>query len=61
VAQNHAGKVPVVIWFAWSDNMNNAGIVRGDGRVKSKIFDAFVDVRDRKLDGLARESKDTRP
>lgn len=61
VAQKHATQVPVVIWFAWSDNMNNAGIVRGDGQVKSKIFDAFVDVRDRKLDGLAREVKDVRP
>ena len=40
--------------------MNNAGIIRGDGRVKSKIFDAFVDVRDRKLDGLAREVDDVR-
>ena len=53
VAQEHSEQVPAVIWFAWSDNMNNAGIVRSDGTAKSKIFDAFVDVRDRKLDGLA--------
>ena len=53
VAQQHADQVPVVIWFSWSDNMENAGIVRGDGTVKPKIFEAFIAIRDRKVDGLA--------
>ncbi len=53
VAQKHADQVEAVIWFAWSDNMHNAGIVRADGTAKSDILDAFVDVRDRKLAGLA--------
>ncbi len=53
VANNHSDQVEAVIWFAWSDNMQNAGIVRADGTAKSEILDAFIAVRDRKLEGLA--------
>lgn len=53
VANKHSDQVEAVIWFAWSDNMQNAGIVRADGTAKSEILDAFIAVRDRKLDGLA--------
>lgn len=41
--------VPVLIWFAWSDHMRNAGIVKRDGSVKEQVFDAFRQVRDRTL------------
>ena len=53
IAQKHADHVPVVIWFAWSDNMHNAGIVRADGTAKKEILDAFIAVRDKKMEGLA--------
>lgn len=38
--------VPVVVWFAWSDFMRNAGVVTRDGRKKSAVYSAFQDVRD---------------
>ena len=53
VAREHARQVPVVIWFAWSDHMHNAGIVRGDGQVKANVWEAFLAVRDRALPELA--------
>lgn len=53
ISQKHTDQVPVVIWFAWSDNMHNAGIVRADGTAKKDILDAFIAVRDKKLEGLA--------
>jgi hypothetical protein len=49
VARTHLQQVPVIIWFAWSDNMENAGIVTKDGAGKAHIFDAFTAVRDRQL------------
>jgi hypothetical protein len=42
---NYAREVPVVIWFAWSDLMLNAGIVDANGNPKEFIYDAFADVR----------------
>ncbi|HSH03621.1 MAG TPA: NBR1-Ig-like domain-containing protein [Anaerolineae bacterium] len=47
-----ADKVPVVIWFAWSDWMRNAGVVTHTGANKNLVFNAFKSVRDRTLDGL---------
>ncbi|MEM7332804.1 MAG: cellulase family glycosylhydrolase, partial [Chloroflexota bacterium] len=38
--------VPVLVWFAWSDFMRNAGVVTKDGRRKSAVYAAFQDVRD---------------
>lgn len=52
IAEDHAAQVPVVIWFAWSDNMENAGIVKSDGTPKEGLFDSFTAVRDRTLPGL---------
>ena len=49
VANQHANQVPVIIWFAWSDNMENAGIVTANGQPKAHIFDAFAAVRDRQI------------
>lgn len=49
VAQKYAKQVPVIIWFAWSDNMENAGIVTSSGQKKPHIFDAFTAVRDRQI------------
>lgn len=49
VATRYPDLVPVLVWFAWSDNMQNAGIVRGDGAPKAPIFDAFRQVRERTL------------
>lgn len=45
----HLQEVPVLIWFAWSDFMRNAGIVTKDGRRKSAVYAAFQDVRERAL------------
>lgn len=41
VADRFADKVPVLIWFAWTDRMENAGILTADGREKPGIFEAF--------------------
>jgi uncharacterized protein YgiM (DUF1202 family) len=49
VASNHVLQVPVIIWFAWSDNMENAGVVTSNGSRKAHIFDAFTAVRDRQI------------
>lgn len=49
VGEKYADLVPVVIWFAWSDSMDEAGIVRKDGTPKEPIFEAFRQVRDRKV------------
>lgn len=49
VASNHLAQVPVIIWFAWSDNMENAGVVTANGSRKAHIFDTFTAVRDRQI------------
>lgn len=41
VAENHGDHVPVLIWFAWSDLMRNAGITTVDGSLKPHIGQAF--------------------
>ncbi len=41
LADNHAQHVPVLIWFAWSDLMRNAGITTIDRQLKPHIGDAF--------------------
>ncbi|MEP7284563.1 MAG: hypothetical protein ABI947_02190 [Chloroflexota bacterium] len=33
--------VPVVIWFAWADSMDNAGIVKDNQNPKGVLFDTF--------------------
>jgi hypothetical protein len=47
VAAQHVSGVPVLIWFAWSDWMRNAGIVQRDGSRKQHVFDAFKKIRER--------------
>ena len=49
IADSYADLVPVVIWFAWSDNMHNAGILKGNGEQKEHLFEAFRRVRDREI------------
>ncbi len=44
VAENHADLVPVLIWFAWSDLMRNAGITTISGEFKAHIGDAFKEM-----------------
>lgn len=41
LSANHTQYVPVLIWFAWSDLMRNAGITTVDGQLKPYIGDAF--------------------
>jgi hypothetical protein len=41
--------VKVLIWFAWSDWMRNAGVVKTDGSRKPKVYPAFRSVRNREL------------
>lgn len=45
IGTEYAREVPVVIWFAWSDQMQNAGIVDDHGEPKEYIYDAFLDVQ----------------
>lgn len=49
IAARYTNLVPVVIWFAWSDLMRNAGIVDGSGRRKSSVYAAFENIRSRKF------------
>ncbi|MAU00079.1 MAG: hypothetical protein CL608_23305 [Anaerolineaceae bacterium] len=49
VNAEHAAQVPVLIWFAWSDNMRNAGMVKSDGTPKPHLFEAFQQIRDRTI------------
>jgi hypothetical protein len=36
--------IPVVIWFAWTDEMRNAGLVDATGKPKTPIYNAFFTV-----------------
>ncbi|MEZ4518325.1 MAG: cellulase family glycosylhydrolase [Chloroflexota bacterium] len=47
--ERHTARVPVVFWFAWSDWMRNAGIVRRDGAHKEHLYSAFRNIRNREL------------
>lgn len=49
VAKRYADLVPVVIWFAWTDWMRNAGILDRNGNRKSHVYPAFRAVRNREL------------
>jgi hypothetical protein len=44
--RRYADRVPVMIWFAWSDLMENAGIVQSDGTAKPPVYHAFTAIRD---------------
>ena len=46
-AADHAGWVEAIIWYAWSDTMENAGIVDRHGQPKAALLEAFQGVRDR--------------
>jgi hypothetical protein len=41
LATNHRDHVPVLIWFAWTDGMRNAGINTVDNKLKAHIGDAY--------------------
>ena len=41
IATNHADHVPVLIWFAWSDKSEYAGMITHDGQMKPHIADAY--------------------
>jgi hypothetical protein len=41
VMARFAGSIPIVIWFAWSDGMRNAGIVDGNNQPKDRIYAKF--------------------
>jgi hypothetical protein len=49
MGEKYADLVPVLIWFAWSDHMHNAGIVKRNGEQKEHIFEAFQRVRTREV------------
>lgn len=44
IADNHRDHVPVLIWFAWSDRMRNAGITEENGSLKAHIGAAFQEM-----------------
>jgi hypothetical protein len=49
VGERYADMVPVLIWFAWSDWMRNAGIVDKNGNRKDHLYAAYRKVRNREL------------
>jgi hypothetical protein len=49
VGERSTDLVETLIWFAWSDWMRNAGVVKKDGRRKDGVYPAFRSVRNREL------------
>ncbi len=49
IADRYADLVPVVIWFAWTDWMRNAGVLDKNGNRKPHVYPAFRAVRNREL------------
>lgn len=47
VAKVHTDLIETLIWFAWSDEMRNAGVVDRQGQRKEHVFKVFESVRDR--------------
>jgi hypothetical protein len=47
VTDRYAATVPVLIWFAWTDLMRNAGILTADNQPKPHVFDAFLSMKER--------------
>jgi hypothetical protein len=41
VSARFSNSIPVVVWFAWSDGMRNAGIVDGANQPKPPVYDKF--------------------
>lgn len=39
--QDFGARIPVLIWFAWSDEMRNAGLVDLKGQPKQPIYDTY--------------------
>jgi hypothetical protein len=44
VSGRFAISIPVVIWFAWSDGMRNAGIVDNNNQPKQPLYDRFFQI-----------------
>jgi len=44
LSSNHTQHVPVLIWFAWTDLMRNAGIKTVDGKLKPHIGNAYQEM-----------------
>ncbi len=42
IQREFAHLVPVLVWFAWSDSMDRAGIVNDGQQPKGPIFDTFI-------------------
>ena len=55
VANNLVEQVPVLIWFAWSDMMRNAGIIKTDGTLKAHIGETFYEMMALTEDGGVKE------
>lgn len=45
VTTEYDNYVQGLIWFAWTDRMENAGILTADGAEKEHIFDAFLEMK----------------
>ena len=41
IATNYAKQVPVLIWFAWSDKSEYAGMITRDGKLKPHLADSY--------------------
>ncbi len=44
VTNRYANNVDLVVWFAWSDGMHNAGIVDTNNRPKTSIYNKFFEI-----------------
>jgi hypothetical protein len=50
VTNNYADYVPVLVWFAWTDAMENAGVLKWAGKIgdeKEHIYDSFLAMKQR--------------
>ncbi len=49
VNERHTDEIPVVVWYAWSDLMNQAGVVDVGGRPKGRLYDTFRKIRNKEV------------
>lgn len=52
VAGRYTDRVPVLIWFAWTDLMRNSGILTADNQPKPHVFDTYLNLKARGRRGL---------
>ncbi|MDJ0754334.1 MAG: NBR1-Ig-like domain-containing protein [Ardenticatenaceae bacterium] len=61
INNRHVQQMPVVIWYAWSDLMNHAGVVEVGGQPKPRIHPAFRKIRNKEWKGTGIDMPESAP